>query len=805
MQIRKILGTGIVLAAAFAYVSPIYSHSTARENFNKDWTFEKDGKSRKLNLPHDWGVEYPFEQIYPGETGKLPWWGKATYTKNLNVSQPELESGTRYLLDIDGAMSGAKVFVNGQQAAEWPYGYASFRADMTPYVKAGDNEIQITLDNPENSSRWYPGGGVYRNVWLTKEAPVSVGQWGTYLVATPGEGNTADVNLEITLDSNVKPYVGDVTTKIYDGNKVIASATTTDSISDGKVLVQDFTLKDVELWSPETPKMYLAQTTVINPDGKEAVYNTPFGVRSIEFTPEGFYLNGEKSFLKGVCLHHDAGALGAVWNNTAWERRLKLLKEMGCNAIRTSHNPPAPEFLELCDSLGFLVEDEFTDSWTLPLNKKPNGYVSLYDKWAEKDLKAMIHRDRNHPSVVLWSIGNECEEQLDPTTWWVPLTLYDIVKQTDPTRPVTSGNNKLPAYKTAYHLVNDVYGFNYKPHAYADFHKRYPNQPVIGAETASCVSTRGYYQFPVSDEKGKGWNDGAPYQVSSYDLYAPGWASKPDYEWEFEDQAPYLCGEFVWTGIDYLGEPTPYNVDWSILTNFTSPEEKAKAEEALKQQAQTPPPARSSYFGIIDLAGFPKDRYYIYQSRWNPELPMAHILPHWNWEGREGEVTPVHVYTSGDSAELFVNGVSQGKKTKGEREYRLRWDDVTYTPGTVEVVAYKDGKEWARDKVTTTGKASQIKMSEDYKGPDLTYVKVEIADKEGKMVPDANNDLKFSISGPGKIVATDAGDPTSHIPFYSKELPAFNGLCSVIVERTGPGKITVKADSKGLKSGKITL
>ena len=782
-----------------------FANSTARENFNKGWTFEKDGTTRVLNLPHDWGVESQFEQVYPGETGKLPWWGKAKYSKNLKADAADITKGVRFLLDIDGAMSDAKVYCNGEFVTEWPYGYASFRADLTPFIKEGDNNVMITLDNAENSSRWYPGGGIYRNVWLTKEAPASVGQWGTYIVATPLEGNGADVKLDITLESTLPPYTGDITTRILDGDKVIASITSNDTIANGKSLQQNFKLQNVELWSPENPKRYLAETTVVNPDGKEAVYLTPFGIRSIEFTGEGFFLNGEKNFMKGVCLHHDAGALGAVWNTTAWKRRLELLKDMGCNAIRTSHNPPAPELLELCDSMGFLVNDEFTDSWTILLNKKPNGYVKLFHDWAEKDLKAFIKRDRNHPSVVMWSIGNECEEQLDPTTWWVPMKLYDICKQVDPTRPVTAGNNKLEAYQTAYHLVNDVYGFNYKPESYLDFHKRYPTQPVMGAETASCVSTRGYYLFPVSNDKSKGWIDGMPYQVSSYDLYAPGWASKPDYEWAYEDQAPFLAGEFVWTGYDYLGEPTPYNVDWSILTNFTSAEEKAKAEEALRQQAQTPPPARSSYFGIIDLAGFPKDRFYLYQSRWNPELPMAHILPHWNWAGREGEVTPVHVYTSGDSAELFVNGVSKGKKEKGEREYRLVWDDITYAPGVVEVVAYKDGKEWARDKVETTGKATKLLLSEDYAGDDITYVKVEVADKEGRMVPDANNDLEFSISGPGKIIACDAGDPTSHIPFYSTKLPAFNGLCSVIVERTGKGDIKLNVKSKGLKSASLKI
>ena len=800
--LKKISILGISLLTCVS----VFAASSARTNFNKGWKFEKDGKSKTLDLPHDWGVEYPFEQVFPGETGKLPWWGNAKYTKMLNVDQSELDSGLRFLMDIDGAMSGAKVWCNGEMVTEWPYGYASFRADLTKYLKPGQNEIAVTLENPENSSRWYPGGGIYRNVWLTKELPVSVGQWGTYIVATPDGKNGADVNLEITLESNAKPYKGEVTTKILDGKKVIAEKTTVvEEIIDGVTVDQNFKLKNIHLWSPESPKMYLAETIVKNPDGKEAVYTTPFGIRSVEFTGDGFFLNGDKSFLKGVCLHHDAGALGAVWNTTAWKRRLELLKEMGCNAIRTSHNPPAPELLELCDSMGFLVDDEFTDSWTLPLNKKPNGYVSLFEDWSDKDVRAMIRRDRNHPSVIMWSIGNECEEQLDPTTWWVPMTLYDICKQEDPTRPVTSGNNKLPAYKTAYHLVNDVYGFNYKPHAYADFHDRYPDQPVMGSETSSCVSTRGFYLFPVSDDKGKGWNEGQPYQVSSYDLYAPGWASKPDYEWAFEDRAPFLAGEFVWTGIDYLGEPTPYNVDWSILTNFQSAEEKAKAEEALRAQAQTPPPARSSYFGIIDLAGFPKDRYYLYQARWNPELPMAHILPHWNWHGREGEVTPIHVYTSGDSAELFVNGVSKGKKEKGELEYRLRWDDIVYEPGTVEVVAYKNGKEWARDKKETTGRASKVVLKEDYKGDDLIYVTAEIADRHGRMVPDANNNLEFSVSGAGKIVACDAGDPTSHIPFYSTKLPAFNGLCSVIVKRTGPGKIVVKANSKGLKPGSLKI
>ena len=794
------------LLAAFllgAFAVTASAQSSGRISFNSNWTFEKDGVSRQLDLPHDWGVEGTFEQVYPGETGKLAWWGSARYSKHLEVSAAEQAASTRFLLDIDGAMSNAKVWCNGELVTEWPYGYASFRADLTPFLKAGDNEIAITLDNPENSSRWYPGGGVYRNVWLTREAPVSVGHWGTFITAKPAGGNGAEVSLRITLESRTEPYAGTVATQILDGGRVLAEAVSRQTVKDGCILVQDFALAGTSLWSVENPKMYVARTTVTGPDGREAVYETPFGIRDAEFRPDGFYLNGEKTFLKGVCLHHDSGALGAVWNTTAWERRLQLLKDMGCNSIRTSHNPPAPELLDLCDRMGFLVMDELTDTWTI--EKKPNGYAKIFDEWAEKDLVALIHRDRNHPSVILWSIGNECEEQGRRDKWWVPLFLTDICHREDPTRLVTSGNNNANAWSTPYHATHDVYGFNYKPHTYEAFHNAYPMQPVLGSETASCVSTRGYYLFPVSDDKGKGWIEGNPFQVSSYDLYAPGWASKPDYEWAFEDQAPYVAGEYVWTGIDYLGEPTPYNVDWSILTNFHDPEEKARAEAALKEQAQTPPPARSSYFGIIDLAGFPKDRFWLYQSRWNATLPMAHILPHWNWPDRVGQVTPVHVYTSGDSAELFINGKSQGLKKKGELEYRLRWDDAVYEPGVVEVVAYKDGKEWARDRVQTTGAAAQLRLCEDYAGEDLTFVRVEVADKAGNMVPDACNELSFSISGPGKIIACDAGDPTSHVPFYSTRLPAFNGLCSVVIRRTGAGKITLRAESKGLKSSRIEL
>ena len=449
--------------------------------------------------------------------------------------------------------------------------------------------------------------------------------------------------------------------------------------------------------------------------------------------------------------------------------------------------------------------DELTDTWTVA--KKPHGYAELFEEWAEKDLVALIHRDRNHPSVILWSIGNECGEQGDSTKWWIPQMLTDICHREDPSRPTSAGNDNPWAAGQGYARTIDVYGFNYKPHQYAQFVKDHPGQPVLGSETASCISTRGYYRFPVEQEKGKGWSMDAPFQVSSYDLYAPGWASKPDYEWGFEDQVPECAGEFVWTGYDYLGEPTPFNMDPSVLTNFHTEEEK----EAFKKMvagwgqaiADVPLPSRSSYFGIIDLAGFPKDRYWLYQARWRPDLPMVHILPHWTWPGREGQVTPIHVYTSGDEAELFVNGKSMGRKAK--EGYRIVWDDVVYQPGTLKVVAYKDGAPWAEAETATAGKPSQTALAVDFAGDELTFVTACILDKADRLAPDADNRLTFKVKGPGVLVATDAGDPTCHTPFHSSEIQAFHGLCSAIVRRTGPGEITVSVSAKGLTPSKISL
>ena len=779
---------------------------SGRVGWNEGWTFTKDGASKVLDLPHDWGVEGPFRQEYPGETGKLAWWGQASYSKVLNLTAEDLQKDIR--LEVDGAFSNAEVYVNGTRAGGWPYGYASWAVDLNGFVHEGENMVEICLDNKPESSRWYPGGGIYRNVWITRSSRTAVAHWGTFITTRLREDN-ARIAQRVTLKAD-KPQVACITTRILYKEElpgkvvehIVAETRSVEQVYDGRTVVQTFDIEDPRLWTPENPQMYIARTVI---EGEADVYETPFGIRSAEFRADGFFLNGERTFLKGVCLHHDAGALGAVWNEDAWVRRLTMLKAMGCNAIRTSHNPPAPEFLDLCDRMGFLVLDELTDTWTW--SKKENGYATLFDEWAEKDLVAMIHRDRNHPSVIAWSIGNECGEQGDSTRWWIPQMLSDICHREDRTRPTTAGNDNPWAAFQPYASTIDVYGFNYKPHLYEQFVKEHPGQPVYGSETASCISTRGYYRFPVEQEKGKGWAMSEPYQVSSYDLYAPGWASKPDYEWAFEDIVPECAGEFVWTGYDYLGEPTPFNMDPSVFTNFHTEEEKEAYRRMVESWGQVisdePLPSRSSYFGIIDLAGFPKDRYWLYQAKWRPELPMAHILPHWTWPGREGQVTPVHVYTSGDSAELFVNGVSQGRKVKNG--YRIVWDNVVYRPGAVEVVAYKDGQEWARDVVRTAGKPVKAVASVDYAGKELVYVTIDIKDKNGVLCPDADNSLTFSVKGPAVLVATDAGDPTSHVPFYSTALPAFHGKASAIIRRTGVGPITVTAKSPGLKTATLKL
>ncbi len=777
-----------------------------------------DSGWRKLDLPHDWGIEGPFQQDLPGETAKLPWTGVAWYRKSFDL--PASDAGRRIELEIDGAMSFSSVWCNGRLVGGWPYGYTSYKLDMTPYLKPGArNTLAIRLENPEESSRWYPGGGIYRNVWLVKTSQVHADRWQTF-VTTPVVGPasaTVEVQSKITNDS-AKPVEVRVTTEIFklssageiEGSAVAATdpvrlklAPASTAPASAKAVVAN-----PKLWDLQSPERYAA-VTLVERDGRVVDrLVTPFGIRSIEFTADdGFHLNGKRVPLNGVCQHHDLGALGAAFNLRAAERQIEILKEMGCNAVRITHNPAAPELLDLFDRMGILAIAEFADTWTIA--KKPNGYAKLFKDWSEADLRALVRRDRNHPSVIAWSIGNEIGEQKDPKNHPVAARLTEIAREEDPTRPTTAGCDFLGSGYNGFNKTVGFFGYNYKPFEYGKFRAANPDQPLYGSETASTISTRGEYLFPVTYDKSGGK---IGFQMSSYDLYAPGWATPAEWEFKGQDENPSVAGEFVWTGFDYLGEPTPFNSDQTILTNYHTPEARAKAEEELKKIGKLKVPSRSSYFGIVDLAGFKKDRFYLYQARWRPDVPMAHILPHWNWPEREGEVTPVHVYTSGDEAELFLNGTSLGRKKKGNLEYRLRWDEVKYEPGELKVVAYKDGRKWAEDKLVTAGPAAKLRLSADRTaitadGRDLSFVTAAVLDANGNPVPRSSPKVKFSVSGPGEIVATDNGDPTDHTSFQSPERAAFNGLALAIV-RAKPGAdgpITLRVEAGGLAPAETVL
>lgn len=769
-----------------------------------------DSKWRKLDLPHDWAIEGPFRIELVGETGKLPYKGIGWYRKHFTV--PATDNKKQIFIDFDGAMAYAQVWLNGKYVGTWPYGYSSFRLDLTPFIRFGEqNVIAVRLDTEKWESRWYSGAGIYRHVWLVKTDPVHVAHWGTWLTTPKVTNESAEIKLDITLDNNGKEQVKAlVRTDIFEldpKNNVKSKVATLNPVATldlagggSQKVTLSGAISNPKRWDLYSPARYVARTTVLVADKPVDIYHTVFGIRTIEFTPrDGFLLNGRRVPIQGTCNHHDLGALGAVVNYSALERQLTILKEMGVNSLRTSHNPPSPELLELADKMGFLVWDEAFDTWKN--GKREWDYNKLWDEWHEKDLRAMVRRDRNHPSVFIWSIGNEVMDQRN-----VEMTkhLADIVSSEDPTRPVSNGyNDPDNSRQDGSPLSLDIMGVNYffGNQAKWDADPRYAGMPTIGSETSSCVSTRGEYFFGTDYQN---------WQISSYDQAKPDWGCIPDVQFRVNDKFPHLLGEYVWTGFDYLGEPTPYNSDETNLLNFRNdPTKKAELEKKLEEIRQKNPPSRSSYFGIVDLAGFPKDRFYLYQSQWRPELPMAHILPHWNWPERIGQVTPVHVYTSGDAAELFVNGKSMGKKSKVPgQDYRLVWDQVTYEPGLVEVVAYKNGSVWATDKVKTTGDpyrliltSNKTKLERD--GTVYAYVVVQVKDKEGLTVPRSHPLIKFTVSGGGEIVATDNGDPTSFVQFQSKEREAFNGLAVVIIKakRMASGNIVVKALSDGLITG----
>lgn len=806
-------GRALLACALALFASSALSAADRRASFDADWLFHKgdapgaeqpafnDAGWRKLDLPHDWAIEGPFDPQYNPHTGGLPIFGVGWYRKHFTV--PANGKGKYYTIEFDGAMSNSQVWINGHDIGGRPYGYSSFALDLTPYLQFGqDNVVAVKLSPEDMSSRWYPGAGIYRNVWLVTTGPVHVDHWGTY-ITTP---HVTDASAAVSIRSDVRnrndtPAQVTVENEILDaaGKRVSRqSSALTLPPQETQTTTQTLTVSTPHRWDMDSPYLYEAVTTVRSGRNVLDRYVTPFGIRTIEFTRDkGFVLNGRARKIHGVCDHHDLGALGAAVNRRATERQLQILKSMGVNAIRTSHNPPSPELLEYCDRLGLVVMDEAFDMWRIP--KVKNGYSKYFDQWAERDLRDMIRRDRNHPGIIMWSIGNEIPEQGRPDGWKTAKFLSGIAHQEDATRPTTSAfNNWVGAIKNGMADQVDVQGFNYEPMNYERIQKEHPKWVIYGSETESCVSSRGVYHLPL-----KAFERDASLQVSSYDVVAPPWAYCPDVEFDAQDRLPNVMGEFVWTGFDYLGEPTPYGRrdEW---------------------------PSRSSYFGIVDLAGFPKDRYYAYKSEWTTD-PTVHIFPHWNWPGHEGQVIPVMVYTNGDEVELLLNGKSLGRKKKGvdtvvipvnrkvsesekfTSKYRLEWD-VPYAPGALRAIAYKNGRAYATDEVRTAGAPAQIKLSPDRAqikadGQDLSFVTVRIEDKDGNLCPLADNLVKFKVDGAGTIAAVDNGNAATTEPFQADHRKAFSGMALLIVRSTAgePGRIHVEAASDGLQSATVEL
>ena len=794
-------------------------------NPGSDFPFVKNGFDdagwETVDLPHDWAIKYPFspgsDSSVDAGMGRLPSQGVAWYRRKLDI--PVTDRGRTVYLDIDGAMSYAMVWLNGILVGGWPYGYNSFRLDLTPYLKfGGDDQLAIRLDNPPHSSRWYPGAGIYRNVWLTKVDPVHVAQWGTFIRSKEVSSSSARIDLAVNVENRSgAAQTIDVVTTLYALNdrlqrtgapaaKLLRSGLTIQA--GGRLRIDDsVVLQHPMLWGPppeQRPNLYLAVTRLSANGRTIDEYETRFGIRSLRFDPlRGLLVNDRPIRIQGVNQHHDLGSLGAAFNTRAAERQLETLREAGCNAIRMSHNPPAPELLDLADRMGFLVIDEIFDCWEK--EKRPLDFHLIFHDWRQADIRAFIRRDRDHPSVIAWSFGNEVGEQFTGDQGVaIAKELHAMVRDEDSTRPSTASINYAKA-DMPFSAVMDIVSLNYQgegvrdapayarlkgirtPPLYSSFRVGFPDKLILSSETSSTLSTRGTYLFPVADGMGAPVGDssgGDPKQrlVSSYELYTANFGASPDKVFASQDQHPFVAGEFVWSGWDYLGEPTPYYS------------------------------ARSSYSGIIDLAGFKKDRFYLYQSRWRPDHPMAHILPHWTWPDRIGKVTPVHVFSSADEAELFLNNRSMGKRKRGQYEYRFRWDSVLYEPGELVVLTWKDGILWATDTVRTAGKAANLRLQADRDtirsdGADLSFISARVTDDKGTVVPAADNDIRFEVSDGAEIVSTDNGDPRDFTSFSSHERKAFSGLALVIV-RAKPGyhgPIAVIARADGLAMGTAVI
>lgn len=781
----------------------------------KGWKFTKgemsnaeapafnDTKWETVTIPHDWAIFGPFDKnndlqnvavtqnfetqasLKTGRTGGLPYVGTGWYRTTFH-STP----GKQTTLIFDGAMSEARVFVNGKEACFWPYGYNSFYCDVTGLVNEDgkNNVLAVRLENRPQSSRWYPGAGLYRNVHVVTTEKIHVPVWGTQITTPYVKDEYASVCLHTTILNAGKTELT-VTTDIVDADgQVVSSKTNKGYINHGQPFTQNFIVEQPKLWSPETPVLYKAVSKIYAGDTLLDTYTTRFGIRTIEYVPDkGFYLNGKHRKFQGVCNHHDLGPLGAAVNVAALRHQLTLLKDMGCDAIRTSHNMPAPELVELCDEMGFMMMLEPFDEWDIA--KCDNGYHRFFNEWAEKDMVNMLRQYRNNPCVVMWSIGNEVPTQGSPEGYKVAKFLQDICHREDPTRPVTCGMDQVKSVlANGFAAMLDIPGLNYRVHMYDEAYERLPQNLILGSETSSTVSSRGVYKFPVERKAGAMYDD---HQSSSYDLEYCSWSNIPDIDFARAEDHDWTIGQFVWTGFDYLGEPSPYDTNaW---------------------------PNHSSMFGIIDLASIPKDRYYLYRSVWNKEAETLHILPHWNWEGREGEKTPVFVYTNYPSAELFINGKSYGRQTKRkdgtvENRYRLMWYDAIYQPGEVKVVAYDEqGNPAAEKTVRTAGKPHHIELVTDRTslqadGKDLAYVTLRIVDKDGNLCPNDGRLVSFKVKGAGKYRASANGDPTCLDLFHKPEMHAFGGMLTVIVQSgEKAGDIELQATAKGVKSGNLRI
>lgn len=787
----------------------------SEQSLEQGWRFTKgevsgaekidfnDSRWESVTVPHDWAIYGPYDvnndlqnvavtqnfetqaSLKTGRTGGLPYVGVGWYRTFF-----ESEPGKNTTLVFDGAMSEARVYVNEKEVCFWPCGYNSFYCDVTGLVNTDgkNNLLAVRLENRPQSSRWYPGAGIYRHVRVISTNKVHIPVWGTQITTPHVKKDYASVCLRTTILNSDNALLTLETDILDSEGNVVVSKTNKGIIHHGQPFIQNFIVNNPQLWSPESPVLYKAVTKIYSSDTLLDTYTTRFGIRTIEYVAEkGFYLNGKHRKFQGVCNHHDLGPLGAAINVSALRHQLRLLKDMGCDAIRTAHNMPAPELVSLCDEMGFMMMLEPFDEWDIA--KCDNGYHRFFNEWAEKDLVNMLHQYRNNPSVIMWSIGNEVPTQWSADGYKVAKFLQDICHREDPTRPVTCGMDQVQSVLgNGFAAMLDIPGFNYRAHMYDEAYERLPQNIILGSETSSTVSSRGVYKLPAERKAGAMYDD---HQSSSYDLEYCTWSNIPDIDFARADDHEWTIGQFVWTGFDYLGEPSPYDTNaW---------------------------PNHSSMFGIIDLASIPKDRYYLYRSVWNKNVETLHILPHWNWEGHEGQKVPVFVYTNYPSAELFINGKSYGRQTKHkdgtvENRYRLMWYNTIYEPGEVKVIAYDDNNKAVAEKVVNTaGKPHHIELSTDYSvlkanGKDLAYVTLKVVDKDGNLCPTDSRLVNFKVRGAGKYRASANGDPTCLDLFHLPKMHVFSGMLTVIVQSSEKtGVIELQASAKGVKAEKIKI